>query len=92
MAKIILSLADLISTNVFVRTVTNYYTGKLTACGDGFLVLDDAAWVADTGRFADALKTGALDEVEPYPGQCLVALSAVVDVSPWAHDLPRKQA
>ena len=87
----VLSVADLTGRNVFVRAVTHYYTGKLAAAGDGFLVLEDAAWIADTGRFATALETGKLSEVEPYPGLCLVSLGAVVDISPWNHELPRTQ-
>ena len=76
--------------NVLVRTVTHYYTGRLASDGgDGWLQLDDAAWIADTGRFSVALAGGELDEVEPYPGTCWVAAGAVVDVSEWAHDLPR---
>jgi len=74
---------------VIIRTVTLYYTGRLVEYDDQWLVLDDAAWVADTGRWAKALETGQLTEVEPYPGRCLVATGAVIDVSPWPHPLPR---
>ena len=52
-------------------------------------LLDDAAWVADSGRFSTALTTGELNEVEPFPGSCYVSRGAIVDVSPWQHDLPR---
>lgn len=76
---------------VFVRTVTHHYTGRLVAVDETFMQLDAAAWIADDGRFADALADGALNEVEPYPGSCLVAVSAVLDVSPWLHELPREQ-
>ena len=87
-----MKLADLIGKNVFVRTVTHHYTGRLTGFEQGgFLELDDAAWIADDGRFADALAKGGLNEVEPYPGACLVSLGAVLDVSEWLHDLPRVQ-
>ena len=82
---------DLIGKNVFVRTVTTYFTGTLVSVGDGFAALDDASWVADTGRFADALAKGMLSEVEPYPGSVFVSLGAIVDVCEWAHDLPRTQ-
>jgi hypothetical protein len=75
--------------NVFVRTVTHYYTGHLAAIEDGWLILGNAAWVVDTGRFGEALATGELSEVEPYPGACLVAAGAVVDMCEWTHDLPR---
>lgn len=80
---------QLIGKNVFVRTVTHYYTGKLEHLTDGFMVLGQAAWIADTGRFSEALKTGKLNEVEPFPGQVHVSLGAVVDISEWHHDLPR---
>ena len=75
---------------VFVRTVTHSYTGRVAAVKDGFLTLDDAAWVADSGRWATALATGSLSEVEPFPGSVMVSMGAVVDVSPWKHALPRE--
>ena len=76
---------------VLIRTVTHYHTGRVVRVDDRFVVLEQAAWVADTGRFADALKTGVLKEVEPYPGNVAVALGAIVDVCPWPHALPREQ-
>ena len=77
---------------VFVRTVTHHYTGKLTAADSQYLVIEEAAWIADDGRFADALATGTLNEVEPYPdGPVLLGVGAVLDVSEWKHDLPRTQ-
>lgn len=82
---------DLTGKNVFIRTVTNYYTGRLESADTQWLQLADAAWIADTGRFADALAKGILNEVEPYPGTCWVAAGAVIDISEWAHDLPRTQ-
>jgi len=85
-----MDITALTGKNVLVRTVTNYYTGKLLSC-DGFLHLEEAAWIADTGRFADALRTGKLNEVEPYPADCWVAVGSVVDVSEWQHELPRTQ-
>ena len=80
--------------NVLVRTVTHYYTGRLALPDadqpQGWLRLDDAAWIADTGRFSAALEKGTLAEVEPYPGACYVSAGAVVDVCEWPHELPRK--
>lgn len=76
--------------NVIVRTVTYHYTGRLVAVTpDGGLVLEDAAWIGDSGRWAKALVTGRLDEVEPYPDGPVV-VSAIVDVSEWRHPLPRE--
>jgi hypothetical protein len=74
---------------VFIRTVTYHYTGKIAAITPGEIVLADAAWIADSGRFHVALATGALSEVEPYPAGVVISRGAIVDVSPWAHPLPR---
>ena len=75
---------------VLVRTVTHYYTGNLTEVSDGELRLTDAAWIADTGRFSEALKTGVMSEVEPYPDDVILSRGAVVDVCAWKHNLPRE--
>lgn len=74
---------------VFVRTVTYHYTGRISAIYPGEIVLADAAWIADSGRFHAALATGTLAEVEPYPAEVGISRGAIVDVSPWAHPLPR---
>jgi hypothetical protein len=75
--------------SVFIRTVTYHYTGRISAIYPGEIVLADAAWIADSGRFHVALATGALSEVEPYPAGVVISRGAIVDVSPWAHPLPR---
>ena len=85
-----MDITSLIGKNVIVRTVTNYYTGSLVSCAE-YLHLEDAAWIADTGRFATALATGKLSEIEPYPADCWVAAGSVVDISEWRHELPRTQ-
>lgn len=85
-----MDITSLIGKKVLVRTVTNYYTGLLESCTD-YLHLKDAAWIADTGRFATALATGKFSEVEPYPADCWVAAGSVIDISEWSHDLPRVQ-
>jgi hypothetical protein len=75
---------------VFVRLVTYHYTGRLVEVTAGELVLEDAAWVADSGRFGVALESGNLVEWEPYPaGRVVLGRGAVVDVSLWRHPLPR---
>ena len=74
---------------VFVRTVTYHYTGRIAAIYPGEISLAEAAWIADSGRFSVALATGTLSEVEPYPAGVVISRGAIVDVSPWAHPLPR---
>jgi len=84
------SLEDLIGKKLFIRTVTYHLTGRVDKIVGGFLVLSSAAWVADSGRFQQAIKDGVLDEVEPV-GQAFVNLSSVTDMFPWNHPLPTKQ-
>lgn len=85
-----MSLIDgLIGKKVFVRTVTHHHTGRLIAADKQFLRLEDAAWIADDGRFSTALEAGVLGEVEPFPGECFVSVGALIDVCEWKHDLPR---
>lgn len=75
----------------FIRTVTYHLTGRVQAIVGGFLVLTDAAWIADSGRYGDAMKKGILNEVEPLPDGTLVAIGSITDASPWNHPLPKDQ-
>lgn len=74
----------------FVQTVTHYYTGRLAAASFSELVLEDAAWIPSTGRFHEALRTGTLEEVEPFLDPVTINMGAVVAVTPWRHALPRE--
>jgi len=74
-----------------VRTVTMIDTGRLVAVTDHELVLEDAAWIADTGRFADALKNCDFNEVEPFPdGRVIVGRGSIIDAVQIAKS-PRTQ-
>lgn len=75
-----------------IRTVTMIYTGRLIYVYENELVIEDAAWIAETERWADSLTTGKFDEIEPYPqGKIIIGRGAILDVSVWNHDLPRDQ-
>lgn len=75
-----------------IRTVTMIDTGRLVAVTPQFLVLEDAAWIGDTGRFADALRNGVLSEVEPFPdGRVILGAATIIDAAFWPHKLPRDQ-
>ena len=77
--------------NYLIRTVTMIQVGKLEAVYAHELVLSKASWIADTGRFHDALKKGALNEVEPFVSDVVVGRGAIVDATLWAHKLPTDQ-
>ncbi len=83
----------LTGTNVFIRTATYHFTGHVDRVTRSWIVLSNAAWIADSGRFADAMKTGDLNEVEPYPDDVKVRVNraGIIDVSTWRHKLPREQ-
>lgn len=74
----------------FIRTVTYHLVGRVRHVLRDFLVLEDAAWVADSGRFMQAIKDGALNEVEPV-GVAFVNLGSITDAFPWRHTLPTGQ-
>lgn len=74
-----------------IRTVTNYLIGRVVSVGAQEIELEDAAWVAYTGRSSEALQSGSLEEVEPCPdGQWIVGRGAIVDAGPWVHGLCRE--
>ena len=74
--------------NVFIRTITTYFAGRIESVGEGFVTLADAAWVADTGRFGEAMKTGVFDSVEPYAALVSVSLAAIIEVTDFKGTLP----
>ena len=83
-------LDDFIGKKLFIRTVTYHLTGKVEKRIGKFFYLTDAAWIADSGRFMNAIKNGELSEVEPV-GEAWVSIDSVVDMFPWKHDLPKSQ-
>ncbi len=84
------TLDDLIGKKFFIRTVTYHMVGEVTKRMGAFIELKDASWIADSGRFMNAIKDGTLSEVEPV-GVAWVNLSSVVDFFPWKHKLPKEQ-
>ena len=83
-------LEDLIGKKWFFRTVTYHLVGKVEKMIGSFLQLSNASWVADSGRFTQAIKDGTLSEVEPV-GIALINLNSVIDMFPWIHPLPKEQ-
>ena len=77
--------------NYFIRTVTMILVGRLDAVYETELVLSSASWIADTGRFYNALKEGKLNEVEPFTNDVIVGRSSIIDATIWKHKLPKEQ-
>lgn len=79
---------------VMVRTVTHIDTGIVVACDGGAVVLSSAAWIADTGRWTQAIESGFAEggEIEPYPADrhVIINLGSVIDAT-TIPDVPRSQ-
>lgn len=88
--KEINSLKDMVGEKYYFRTVTYHLTGRVKKVIGSLLELENAAWIADSGRFMNAIKEGILNEVEPV-GRAYVNIDTVTDIFPWKHKLPEKQ-
>lgn len=77
---------------VFIRTLTMYHLGRISAIGSGFLTLEDASWVQDTGeRLYKFLQGGVTNSAEIEPsGTTHVNLRNVIDIMEWKHELPKE--
>lgn len=75
----------------YFRTVTYHVTGQVKEIVGNFLVLKDAAWIADSGRFTDAITKGVLSEVEPVDDEVYVNVNSITDAYLWKNKLPREQ-
>lgn len=74
------------------RTVTMAITGRVLSVGRQEIVVTEAAWIADTGRYMNAVATGEFLEVEPYPDdrEVLIGRASLIDAV-QIPQLPRKQ-
>jgi len=84
------SFNDLIGKKWFFRTVTYHMLGRVEKIIGKFVYMEDASWVAVSGRFQQFLEDGDINEVEPV-GECFVNLDSVTDFFPWKHSLPKEQ-
>jgi hypothetical protein len=79
--------------NYMLITVTRIITGRLIHVGKKELVLDQAAWIADTGRFAACLSEGlhslSASEIEPYGDvEVIVPRTSLISSCIYNHKLP----
>ena len=79
----------------FIRTVTHHFTGELIGFDRGGreLIMKKCAWIASDGRFTQAIVSGTLDEVEPYPTDAIVNINreTIIDAVEWTHPIPESQ-
>lgn len=89
-SKEIFSYEDLVGGAYYFRTVTYHLVGKVKKIVGRFAYLESASWIADSGRFMNAIKDGTLNEVEPV-GVAFVNLDTVTDFFPWKHSVKLEQ-
>ncbi len=79
--------------NYIIRTVTMITIGRLVAVHAQEIVLTEASWIPETGRYQQCIASGAINECEPYPEttQVIVGRGAIVDGCEWTNPLPRIQ-
>ena len=73
-----------------IRTVTMHLTGQLKFIGDKELVLESAAWIADSGRFSNFLDNpiDCSNEVEPFKNDVIVGRGSIIDATE-IYELPK---
>ena len=86
-AKELNSYQDMVGEKYFFRTVTYHAVGEVKKIVGRFAYLKNASWIADSGKFSEAIKNGTLSEVE-HVGEQFINLDTVVDFFPWKHKLP----
>lgn len=90
-----------VGTTVITRKSRGFtYLGRVKGVNGFGLLLEDASWVADSGRWAQFLKDGhapeggeteaSAPEIEIYDNDLLLAFQGFDEVSPWLYPLPRE--
>jgi hypothetical protein len=78
-----------IGKNYLIRTITMIDIGRVTKIVGNFIVLDDASWIADTGRFNECLKNPTtFVEIEPFTYPLILNTNSIVDATLWPYELP----
>jgi len=77
--------------DVFIRGVTNHYTGHVIEVNSMTLEIEKAAWIADDGKFSEAMADSSkFNEVEVYNKPVSVSLYAIEDITVLTGALPRE--
>ena len=71
-----------IGKNYHIRTVTMAHAGTVKSICGNFIVLENASWVADTGRFNEYLRdTAKVKENETFKNDVIIGLGSIVDAT-----------
>jgi len=83
----------IIGKKYLIRTVTMIFTGRLVQVTSHELVITDAAWIAETERWADTVRDGRFKEVEPFPdgAHVIIGRGSIIDAVAVDWALPGDQ-
>ena len=75
-----------VGATVFVRGNNDHYVGRITAILPGQVVaLEDASWVANSGRLSEFCKNGKAESMEVEPvGRIVQSWDGIIE---WPHKL-----
>ena len=84
-----------IGKNYFIRTATSYFVGNLKNICKDYIILSQASYIGNTGKFSDALREGlekvGNSEIEPYVNDVIINKGAMVDATIYNHKLPKNK-
>ncbi len=76
-----------VGTRVFIRTVAYYYLGEVTEVSEDSVMLKDAYWIPNTGKFGNFLMEGKPELKEKYPMPVTLNSRLFTDWVVWPHDI-----
>ena len=75
--------------NYLIRTITMCDVGRCVEVVGNFLIMENASWIADTGRFNECLVDPLkFNQIEPFKHPIYINLNAIVDATPYPYELP----
>lgn len=81
----------IIGKKYIIRTITMINVGRLVSIVGNFLILDDASWIADAGKWGECLtKPEGIRVSEKYRKPVYISIDAIVDATEWELELPTK--
>ena len=83
-----ISSADWIGEKMLFRLVTYFWVGRVKKIVGNLIFLEQASWVADTGKFSDFIETGEAEELEFVGDGSGFNAQAIVDFHKFKHNLP----
>lgn len=79
-----------IGEKILIRGARYYYCGVISNITQRWVSLEEAVWVADTGRFSSVLHGGFNEqesETERYRDEVHVPIETILDVTLWRHEI-----